>query len=69
LGAPSELRVLVLGAPREPWCLDARLFYTVMYIIFLSDVSLCNCVAPPFGFWYIHIDLSKKKKVLDIRFR
>jgi hypothetical protein len=33
-----------------------------MYIISLSDVSLCNCVAPPFGFWYIHIDLSIKKK-------
>jgi hypothetical protein len=38
LGAPSELRVFVLGAPCEPWCLDALLFYTVMYIISLSGV-------------------------------
>jgi hypothetical protein len=57
LGAPCELRVFVLGAPCEPWCLDARLFYTVMYIISLSVVSLCNCVAPPFGFWYIQFYL------------
>jgi hypothetical protein len=33
-----------------------------MYIIFLSGVPLCNCDAPPFGFWYIQFYLSKKKK-------
>jgi hypothetical protein len=30
--------VFVLGAPCEPWCLDAHLFYTVMCIISLSGV-------------------------------
>jgi hypothetical protein len=29
---------------------------------FLFDVPLCNCDAPPFGFWNIQFYLSKKKK-------
>jgi hypothetical protein len=32
----KELRAFVLGAPCEPWCLDARLFYTVMYIVYFT---------------------------------
>jgi hypothetical protein len=36
LGALCELRAFVLGAPCEPWCLDARLFYIVMYIIYFT---------------------------------
>jgi hypothetical protein len=36
LGALCELRAFVLGAPCEPWCLDAHLFYIVMYIVYFT---------------------------------
>jgi hypothetical protein len=56
------VRVFVLGAPCEPWCLDALLFYNVMCILSLSGVPLCNCVVPLFGFLIYTILLIKKKK-------